>query len=211
MRDVMNSRQFFDDVAHEWEERRKRAFSEQVREKAIAVARVQPEKLAADIGAGTGFITGELIKRGLKVIAVDQSKAMLLEMKQKFSSVIEIEYCMGDAEHLPLADEVVDFVFANMCLHHVPSPSAAISEMGRILRGGGRLVVTDLDTHNFEFLKRERRDQWLGLGRGNINKWFIEAGLKNVVVGDVGEDCCTQSDYSGERACISIFVASGEK
>jgi ubiquinone/menaquinone biosynthesis C-methylase UbiE len=207
----MNSRQFFDDVAHEWEERRKRAFSEQVREKAIAVALVQGEQLAADIGAGTGFITEGLIKRGLKVIAVDQSKAMLLEMKQKFSSVIGIEYCMGDAEHLPLSDEVVDFVFANMCLHHVASPSAAISEMVRILRGGGRLVVTDLDEHDFEFLKKERRDRWLGLRREDVNQWFIKAGLKNVVVGDVGEDCCTQSDYSGEHVRISIFVASGEK
>jgi ubiquinone/menaquinone biosynthesis C-methylase UbiE len=172
---------------------------------------VQPAQLAADIGAGTGFITGALIERGLNVIAVDQSKAMLLEMKQKFSGVIGIDYCMGDAEYLPLSDEVVDFVFANMCLHHVPSPLAAISEMVRILKSGGRLVVTDLDEHDFEFLKKERRDHWLGLRRGDVSQWCIKTGLKNVVVGDVGEDCCTQSDYSGERASISIFVASGEK
>lgn len=209
----MNSRQYFDEVAHEWEEIRERAFSDEVGDKAISVAMVQPGKLAADIGAGTGFIAGGLIKRGLKVIAVDQSKAMLLEMKQKFSSVIESEYCVGDAEHLPISDKVVDFVFANMCLHHVPSPSAAIDEMVRILKSGGKLVVTDLDKHDFQFLKKERRDHWLGFKREDINRWFIKAGLENVVVDDAGENCCAQvqSVCSGECANISIFVAFGEK
>lgn len=45
-------------------------FSEAVREKSISIAGVQPGKLAADIGAGTDFITEGLIQKGLRVIAV---------------------------------------------------------------------------------------------------------------------------------------------
>ena len=44
----------------------------------------QKGKIAADIGAGTGFITEGLIRKGLKVIAVDQSEMILAEMKKKF-------------------------------------------------------------------------------------------------------------------------------
>jgi precorrin-6B methylase 2 len=53
-------------------------FSEAVRDKAISVANVRPNEIAADIGCGTGFITEGLVQRDLKVIAVDGSQAMLL-------------------------------------------------------------------------------------------------------------------------------------
>jgi len=46
----------------------------------------------------------------------------------------------GDGEHLPLEDNQVDYVFANMFLHHIESPIWTIMEMARILKFGGRLL-----------------------------------------------------------------------
>ncbi|MFQ5854132.1 MAG: class I SAM-dependent methyltransferase [Anaerolineae bacterium] len=207
----MSSRDYFDRVAHEWDEMRESFFSEAVRDKAFTVAGIQAGQLAADIGAGTGFVAEGLVQNGLRVIAVDQSEAMLAEMRSKFAGVEGIDYRVGEADRLPIPDEAVDYAFANMYLHHVQFPPQAIKEMVRTVKPGGRLVITDLDEHHFDFLRDEHHDRWMGFKREKIEEWFLEAGLKNIVVDCVGEDCCAQSSRGGEYASISIFVASGEK
>ncbi|MEW6733242.1 MAG: class I SAM-dependent methyltransferase [Acidobacteriota bacterium] len=207
----MSSEQFFDQVAKDWDKMRVNFYSDNVREKAFAVAGVVTGRLAADIGAGTGFITTGLLQHGLKVIAVDRSEAMLVEMQRKFAGSGEIDYRLGEAEELPIGNEEVDYVFANMYLHHVETPLDAIHEMVRILKPKGRLTITDADEHQFEFLRIEHHDRWLGFKREDVKNWFIAAGLHNVVVDYIGENCTVPSQTSVDQACISIFVASGEK
>jgi len=207
----MSSKKYFDKVAHQWDEMRKGFFSEAVREKAFSVAGVEAGKIAVDIGAGTGFVTEGLIQKGLQVMAVDRSDLMLEEMRKRFSDVEGIEYFEGESEKLPLPDESVDYVFANMYLHHVESPLKAIKEMRRILKSGGKLVITDMDKHAFEFLKREHHDRWMGFDRKDIRKWLEEAGLKNMAVDCAEETCCAQSDSGEGMVRVSVFVASGEK
>ena len=207
----MNSKKYFDEVAHEWDKMRESFFSEAVREKAFSIAGVEKGRIAADIGAGTGFITEGLIHEGLYVIAVDQSEAMLAEMRRKFANIKGIDYRLVEAERLPIPDEAVDYAFANMYLHHVEFPLRAIEEMVRILKPGGKIVITDMDEHTFEFLRDEHHDRWMGFKREDIKQWFKEAGLKNVIVDCAGERCCAQSSRGKEYASISIFVASGER
>jgi ubiquinone/menaquinone biosynthesis C-methylase UbiE len=207
----MNSKVYFDQIAGQWDSMQESFFSEAVREKALNTAGLQAGRLAADIGAGSGFITAGLLRRGVRVIAVDQSEAMLAEMRRKFANAGGVDYRRGEAEALPVETETVDYVFANMYLHHVESPPEAIKEMARILKPGGKLVITDLDEHNFEFLAQEQHDRWLGFKRVEIRDRFTAAGLKNAAVVDTEEKCCSSSCCGGEKASISIFVASGEK
>jgi len=207
----MSSKNYFEKVANQWDQMRKSFFSDKVRKVAVAKADIQAGKLAADIGAGAGFITEELIQNGLTVIAVDQCQAMLDEMKKKFDRFDSVEYRIGESNKLPIQNETVDYVFANMYLHHVDLPEVAIREMVRVLKTGGKVVVTDMDEHEFEFLRKEQHDRWLGFKRDDIERWFKEAGLKNVKVDCVGEDCCTDSDEGREKASVSLFVACGEK
>jgi len=207
----MSNREYFDEVAPQWDKLRETFYSEALREKAISAADVRFGRVAADIGAGTGFITEGLIKKGLKVIAVDHSEAMLKEMKKRFNSVRSIEYRVGESEKLPIEDESVDYVFTNMFLHHVENPLFAIKEMVRILRKSGGLIITDLDRHDFKFLTVEQHDRWMGFKREDIRQWFIEAGLKNVKVDCASENCCAQSNGGREYAKISIFLALGKK
>lgn len=206
----MASKEYFDTIANQWDDMRQSFFSEAVREKAYAVAGVQPGKIAADLGAGTGFITEGLLPQGVKVIAVDQSAVMLAQMQQKFGAQANVEYRQGSAESLPIDDNALDYAFANMTLHHVDDPAKAIVEMSRILKPGGKLVITDLDEHQFDFLVTEQHDRWMGFKRPEVKSWFEAAGLKQVTTDCVGQNCCASSG-KGEQAAISIFVAWGEK
>lgn len=207
----MSSKQYFDQVARSWDALRASFFSERVREKAFRLAGLERNKTAADLGAGTGFITEGLLREGLRVIAVDQSEAMLAEMRRKFGGVNGIDYRLGEAGSLPLPDESVDYVFANMYLHHVEDPPGAIREMVRILRSPGRVVITDLDEHRFEFLRTEHHDLWLGFKREDVRVWLEGSGLKDVLLDSVGEDCCATSAGGCGSATVGIFVATGMK
>ena len=204
----MSSKDYFERVADRWDEMRSGFFSEKVRESAYKAAGVKSGNQAADIGAGTGFVTEGLIKEGLEVIAVDQSQAMLEELKNKYPG---LDCRQGEAEDLPLIDNAVDYVFANMYLHHVARPSEAIKEMTRILKKGGRLVITDLDEHNFEFLRREHHDRWMGFKRQDLANWYRAANLSDIKVDCVGSHCCADSADGSSSAKVSIFVASGTK
>ena len=207
----MSSKDYFEKVADQWDRMRRSFFSEKVREVAVARANIQTGKSAADIGAGTGFITEELVNNGVKVIAVDQSEAMLEKMKKKFGRFDTVEYRLGEFNNLPIQNEAVDYVFANMYLHHVDLPQVAIEEMARILKPGGKVVITDMDEHEFEFLRKEQHDRWMGFKREDVGCWFKQAGLKNVKVDCVEEECCANSTECSEKANVSLFVAYGEK
>ncbi len=207
----MSSKQYFEEVATQWDSMRSSFFPESVREKAVARAGVMPGSLAADVGAGTGFITEELLKSGARVIAIDQAESMLRYMKEKFGNDATVEYRIGEAGQLPIETEAVDHAFANMYLHHVEHPPLAIKEMVRILKPGGKLVITDLDEHTFGFLVTEQHDRWMGFKREDVMRWFEEAGLKNVSVESASATCSSTSQSESVQANVSIFLAYGEK
>lgn len=207
----MNSKDYFEKVAAQWDQMRKSFFSDRVRKMAVIKAGVQAGKLAADLGAGTGFITEELLQKGLKVIAVDQSEAMLKETKKKFRKFDTLDCRLGEFDSLPIDNETVDYVFANMYLHHVALPLVAIQEMARILKPGGKLVITDMDKHDYDFLRKEHHDRWLGFKREDVERWLLAAGLKDVEVDCTEENCCAYSAGCEETANISLFLAYGVK
>ncbi len=207
----MDSRDYFATVADKWDEMRAGYFSEAVRDKALAAAGVDEGRTAADVGTGTGFVTEALIEAGLSVIAVDRSPEMLDRLEAKFGSTGRVECRLGGGNDLPLKDGEVDYVFANMYLHHVEEPPAAVAEMARVLKPGGVMVITDLDRHDHAFLLREQHDRWPGFDREEVAGWLKAAGLKDAAVESVGQNCCAASECGSERAAVSIFVAAGRK
>lgn len=204
---------YFERVAGQWDSLRAGYFGEAVRDAAIARAYLRPEMVVADIGAGTGFIAAGLTTWVSQVYAVDGSAAMLEIARQNLAGFSNVDYRLADGAALPFEDGTLDAVFANMYLHHCPDPEAAIKEMVRVLKPGGRLVITDMDQHAHEWLREEMADTWLGFERSSLRAWFRAAGLVNVIVDATRQTCSSRSQSSqGETmADISIFVATGSR
>jgi len=206
----MDSKTYFNHVASTWDEMRAKFFSTRVRDLAMGVAEIQKGCRAVDLGAGTGFLTEALVVAGAQVIAVDASKKMLEILNQKFASTGWVDFRLGNAERLPVSDQSTDRVFANMYLHHLEYPGFAIEEMKRILKPGGRLVITDLEKHDYEFLKTEHHDRWPGFYQSDIRHWLKIAGFSNIIIGMVSnERCCAMSGSCNEKAEVDIFLATG--
>jgi ubiquinone/menaquinone biosynthesis C-methylase UbiE len=210
---------YFDQAAGEWDQIRSGYFTEAVREAAIAHAYLRPEMAVADVGSGTGFMADGLAPLVSHVYALDGSPAMLEQARRNLAGHANVTYHLSDGSSLPLPAASVDAVFANMYLHHCPDPLAAIREMTRLLRPGGRLVITDLDRHDHAWMRDEMADEWLGFERSQIKAWLREAGLVNVLVDCTSQSCCatsrrtqagdSETAATSQRAEISVFVAVG--
>ena len=136
---------YFERVADQWDTLRAGYFQEEVREAAIAHAYLRPEMTVADVGSGTGFMAAGLAPLVSHVYVLDGSAAMLDVARSNLAAFTNVAFRQTDGHILPLPDASVDAVFANMYLHHCPDPAAALREMARVLKPGGRLVVTDMD------------------------------------------------------------------
>ncbi len=209
------SSEYFERVAGQWDALRAGYFSEGVRAAAIRKAYLRPEMVVADVGAGTGFMSAGLAPLVRKVYVLDGSASMLAIARRNLKDYDNLVFQEVDGLSLSLADGSLDAVFANMYLHHMPDPLAAIHELVRVLRPAGRLVITDMDSHTYGWFREELADVWLGFERSQIRGWFQQAGLVNVIVDSSGESCQAKTenpalqDSASKEAQISVFVATG--
>jgi arsenite methyltransferase len=208
--------QYFAAVAGQWDTLRQGYYTEEVRSTAIHKAHLHPQMVVADVGAGTGFMTAGLAPLVKQVYLLDGSKEMLEIARRNLKAYDNLVFQEADGLSLPLPDHSVDAVFANMYLHHIPDPLVAIHEMVRLLKPGGRVVITDMEAHPYAWLKTEMADVWQGFKRTQISTWFEQAGLVNRIVDCTGQSCCARSNCEAtpaeERtAQISVFVAVGAK
>lgn len=180
-------RAYFDTVACDWDRLREGYFTEGVREAALRKGELSRNMVVADVGAGTGFMAAGLAPQVNRVICVDASPEMLQVAESNLASFDNLEYRVGDGTALPIADASLDAVFANMYLHHVEEPLGALKEMARTLKPGGRLVITDMERHDNEWMREEMADIWLGFERQEMAEWLEKAGLSGVCVEGTGE------------------------
>jgi len=206
------SNTYFKEVAGEWDHLRKEFFPDSLRDEVISKAYLLPEMEVADIGAGSGFISGGLVGKVKTVHLLDQSQEMLSQARQNLQKYTNLEYHLSEGRNIPLPDNSMDAVFANMYLHHTPIPLDAIREMARILKPGGRLLISDLDLHTHTWMLSEMADEWPGFERKQIMDWFKSIGLVNTYITCSGSNCCGTSHSDESCAAeISIFIAVGTK
>ena len=110
-----------------------------------------------DIGTGKGFTATELARRGVPVSSVDISDELMRGafLFAKAAGVDGlIEYNIADANELPFDGEKFNLVVMVNALHHLEEFNGVLSEISRVLKPGGRLLVTDFTEEGFSILDR---------------------------------------------------------
>jgi len=103
----------------------------------------RPGDRVLDVACGTGTSTAALAKRGARVVGIDFSPGMIAEARRRHPS---LEFVQGDAQALPFGDDEFDVVTVSFGLRNFSEPQVALGEMYRVLKPGGRLVITEFST-----------------------------------------------------------------
>ncbi|NLZ49273.1 MAG: class I SAM-dependent methyltransferase, partial [Clostridiales bacterium] len=179
----MNSVQYFDSIASKWNVIRSEYFEERLKYKLLSVDDIK-DKVVADLGCGTGFVSLALAREASIVFSVDNSTNMLKELKQLASKekIKNIYPIRSSLDNLPLFDESLDGIFINMALHHIKEPWKAINEMHRVIKEDGIVVISDVMEHDGQWAREEMFDEWLGFSNDQIFQWLKEAGFKNIEI-----------------------------
>jgi ubiquinone/menaquinone biosynthesis C-methylase UbiE len=122
---------------------------ERLRAWSLAAADVRRGDTCVDVGSGTGTMTRRLARLAgpdARVVGVEPNAALRrVAQERAVASGVEVELVEGLATALPLPDASVDVVWCERVLQHVGEAQAAVHEIARVLRPGGRALLLDAD------------------------------------------------------------------
>jgi len=119
----------------------------------VALASLRPGETVVDLGSGAGFdvfIAGRRVGAEGRAIGVDMTAEMLARARANTAAYREragldnVEFRLGEIEHLPLADNSADVVISNCVINLSPDKAQVWCEVARVLRPGGRVAISDL-------------------------------------------------------------------
>jgi SAM-dependent methyltransferase len=129
---------------------------------------LQPGEKVVDVGSGAGFdslIASRMVAPAGRVVGVDMTPAMIEKARRAAgeSGIGNVEFRIGYAETLPIEDGWADVVISNGVLNLVPDKPAALREMARVLKPGGRLQIGDILVQKaVPETARQKIDLWTG-------------------------------------------------
>ena len=183
-----------------------------------AIAALQPGEVLVDLGSGAGFdclLAARQVGPTGRVIGVDMTHEMLHKARANARQLgaANVEFRLGEIEHLPIADNTADAIISNCVVNLAPDKAQVFREAFRVLKPGGRLAIADVV--NLRPLPEElATDKALLCGcvsgaasPAAIEDWLRAAGFTDIAITPKPESRAYIADWVPGRG-IEAYVAS---
>jgi len=157
----------------------------------VALASLKEGEVVLDLGSGAGldvFLAAERVGRTGKVIGLDMTPEMIQKANENAAElgVKNVEFRFGDIEDMPIGDESIDVIISNCVINLAPDKSKVFREAHRVLKPGGRLMVSDIVTEG-ELPQELREDveAWAGCIAGALSEKDYLHSIRRVGFVDV--------------------------
>jgi len=183
----------------------------------VAVAELRPGEAVLDLGSGGGldcFLAAQRVGPQGKVIGLDMTPEMiqLARANAKKLSMENVEFRLGEMEHMPIESDSVDVVISNCVINLSPDKDAVFREIFRVLKDGGRLCISDIVTHGELPAKvRESLEQWAGCVAGALDeRVYLDkiraTGFVGLKVDGISPPVCGEAEIPAGSNIASITV-----
>jgi SAM-dependent methyltransferase len=167
-----------------------------------ALASLKPGEVVVDLGSGGGFdvfLAGPRVGQTGRVIGVDMTPDMITKARRNVAGyrsrtgLDNVEFRLGEIEHLPVADSSVDVVISNCVINLSPDQPQVWRDMVRILKPGGRVAVSDLALlRPLPKAIQEMVRAWVGCVAGaslvsEVERYARQAGLADIRLEQKGD------------------------
>jgi len=172
----LTSQRFFASAAGQWDRLRRELFGDRIELLAL-LGLLDEGWTVGDFGCGTGTLTAALAPFVARVIAVDESAAMLKAARHRTRDLSNVEVRPGNLEQPPVVPGELDAALLVLVLHHATDPLTILAGVRRTLKPGGKLLVVDMQPHEHVEYREQMGHQWLGFEEPALRGWLEEAGF----------------------------------